>query len=135
MLGAILILMLMPILDLGRTRGVEHRPLTRFFLVTLAGSFIILLVLGGHHVENPFIVLGQIVSVYYFGFFFIILPIISIIENSLLDLSIYFSPIVSIGGKIGINISNNINRGIHTESENKINRKEDEISNINDLTI
>jgi len=47
MLGAILILMALPILDLGRIRGAQHRPLLRLTLVTLAGSFIILLVLGG----------------------------------------------------------------------------------------
>ena len=87
MLGALLILMLMPIVDLGRFRGSEHRPLTRFSLLTFAGSFGILLVLGAHHVENPFILLGQIVSAYYFGFFLILLPIVSVIENTLVSLN------------------------------------------------
>jgi ubiquinol-cytochrome c reductase cytochrome b subunit len=86
MLGAILVLMALPILDLGRFRGAQHRPFLKATLITLAGSFIILLVLGGHHVENPFIVLGQITSAYYFGVFLIIIPFISLLENTLLDI-------------------------------------------------
>lgn len=85
MLGAILILMTLPFLDLGRLRGVQHRPLLRVVLVGLAGAFIILLVLGANHVENPFISLGQIVSIYYFVTYIFFIPIISLIENTLLD--------------------------------------------------
>ncbi|RYE15396.1 MAG: hypothetical protein EOP34_03390 [Rickettsiales bacterium] len=67
MLASLLILLAMPILDLGRFRGVQHRPVTRFILVTLAVSFVILLQLGALHVEAPFVTLGQITSVYYFA--------------------------------------------------------------------
>jgi len=86
MLGAILVLMILPLLDLGRIRGSQHRPFLRVLLITLSGSFIILLVLGGWHVENPFIFLGQIATFYYFATFFLFIPIISLIENTLLDL-------------------------------------------------
>jgi ubiquinol-cytochrome c reductase cytochrome b subunit len=67
MLASLLILLAMPILDLGRFRGVQHRPVTRFILVTLAVSFVILLQLGALHVEAPFVTLGQITSVFYFA--------------------------------------------------------------------
>ena len=89
MLGAILVLMLLPLLDLGRLRGVQHRPLLRTILVGLLGSFLILLILGQHHVENPYILFGQIVSIYYFFSFLIFIPFISLIENTLSDM--YFS--------------------------------------------
>ena len=45
--------------------------------------------LGAKHVEAPFIVFGQISTVIYFAHFLIIVPLISLIENSLIELSSY----------------------------------------------
>jgi quinol-cytochrome oxidoreductase complex cytochrome b subunit len=42
--------------------------------------------LGAKHVETPFIELGQISTALYFGYFIVIMPIVSIIENTLSDL-------------------------------------------------
>jgi len=42
--------------------------------------------LGACHVETPFIELGQISTVLYFSYFAIIVPVISILENTLIDL-------------------------------------------------
>lgn len=88
MLASLLILLAMPILDLGRFRGVQHRPVTRFILVTLAVSFVILLQLGALHVEAPFVTLGQITSVYYFAWFLVLLPLAALIDNTFGDLRI-----------------------------------------------
>jgi ubiquinol-cytochrome c reductase cytochrome b subunit len=43
--------------------------------------------LGACHVETPFIELGQFSSVLYFSYFIFILPVISIVENTLIDVS------------------------------------------------
>jgi hypothetical protein len=43
--------------------------------------------LGACHVETPFIELGQISTVLYFSYFVFIVPAISLIENTLVDLS------------------------------------------------
>ena len=43
--------------------------------------------LGAKHVETPFIEFGQISTVLYFAHFFVIVPVLSIIENSLVELS------------------------------------------------
>jgi len=43
--------------------------------------------LGACHVETPFIELGQLSTVLYFGYFVLIVPVISLIENTLVDLS------------------------------------------------
>jgi ubiquinol-cytochrome c reductase cytochrome b subunit len=67
MLVSLVILLAMPILDLGRLRGAQHRPIFRFILVGLAAAFIVLLQLGALHVESPFVLLGQAVSVFYFS--------------------------------------------------------------------
>jgi quinol-cytochrome oxidoreductase complex cytochrome b subunit len=42
--------------------------------------------LGAKHVESPFIEFGQISTVLYFGHFLVIVPVVSLIENSLVDL-------------------------------------------------
>lgn len=43
--------------------------------------------LGACHVESPFIELGQFSTVLYFSYFILIVPVISLIENTLVNLS------------------------------------------------
>jgi ubiquinol-cytochrome c reductase cytochrome b subunit len=50
-------------------------------------NFIMLFQLGAKHVESPFIELGQIATVLYFSYFIFIIPVISIFENTLIDLN------------------------------------------------
>jgi ubiquinol-cytochrome c reductase cytochrome b subunit len=51
-------------------------------------NFLILMQLGAKHVESPFIEFGQISTVLYFSHFLIIVPAISLFENTLMDISI-----------------------------------------------
>jgi ubiquinol-cytochrome c reductase cytochrome b subunit len=44
--------------------------------------------LGACHVETPFIELGQLSTALYFGYFVFIVPMVSLIENTLMDLSL-----------------------------------------------
>jgi ubiquinol-cytochrome c reductase cytochrome b subunit len=85
MFSAILAIMLLPITDLGRTKGFQFRPLSKFSFWIFVFNFFILMKLGACHVESPYIELGQISTILYFSYFIIILPIISIIENTLID--------------------------------------------------
>jgi ubiquinol-cytochrome c reductase cytochrome b subunit len=43
--------------------------------------------LGAKHVEAPFIVFGQISTILYFSYFLFVVPVLSILENTLIDLS------------------------------------------------
>ena len=86
MLGAILMLLVMPYTDFSKSRGVQFRPLSKIAFYVFLGNFLILMQLGAKHVESPFIEFGQISTVLYFSHFLIIMPLISIIENSLVDL-------------------------------------------------
>jgi hypothetical protein len=87
MLSAILILLIMPFTDLNRSRGIQFRPLSKLAFYIFVANFLILMVLGAKHVESPFIEFGQISTVIYFAHFLMIVPLVSIIENSLMDLS------------------------------------------------
>ena len=87
MFAAILALMVMPIIDLSKLRGVQFRPLSKIVFYIFVANFLILMQLGAKHVETPFIEFGQISTVLYFAHFFVIVPVLSIIENSLVELA------------------------------------------------
>ena len=89
MLSAILMLLVMPFTDLSKSRGIQFKPLSKIAFYVFIANFLILMVLGAKHVESPFIELGQISTVIYFSHFLIIVPLISLLENSLIELSVY----------------------------------------------
>ncbi len=87
MLAAILMLLAMPFVDLSKSRGLQFRPLSKLAFFIFVGNFLILMKLGAKHVESPFIELGQISTVIYFAHFLIIVPLVSLFENSLIEIS------------------------------------------------
>ena len=87
MFAAILALMAMPLTDLSKLRGVQFRPLSKIAFFIFVANFLVLMQIGAKHVETPFIEIGQISTVLYFAHFFIIVPVVSIIENSLVELA------------------------------------------------
>jgi ubiquinol-cytochrome c reductase cytochrome b subunit len=89
MFSAILILLAMPYTDLSRSRGIQFRPLSKIAFFTFIANFLILAQLGAKHVESPFIEFGQISTIIYFAHFLIIVPFISILENSLVELNMF----------------------------------------------
>ena len=86
MFSAILILLVMPFTDLSRSRGLQFRPLSKIAFYIFVANFLILMQLGAKHVESPFIEFGQISTVLYFSHFLIIVPLVSLLENSLIEL-------------------------------------------------
>ena len=88
MFSAILAIMLLPITDLGRSKGLQFRPLSKFAFWVFVVNLLILMKLGACHVETPFIELWQLSTALYFGYFVLIMPAISLIENTLIDLSL-----------------------------------------------
>ena len=87
MFSAILILLLLPITDVSRSRGMQFRPLSKIAFYIFVANFLILMQLGAKHVESPFIEFGQISTVLYFSYFVVIVPFVTYIENTLIDLN------------------------------------------------
>ena len=87
MLSAILALLAMPFTDLSRSRGLQLRPLSKIAFYVFIANFLILMQLGAKHVESPYIEFGQVSTVLYFAHFFIIVPVVSLLENSLTELA------------------------------------------------
>jgi ubiquinol-cytochrome c reductase cytochrome b subunit len=86
MFSAILIILVMPITDLSKYRGLQFRPLSKVAFYVFVANFLILMQLGAKHVESPFIEFGQISTVLYFSHFLVIMPLVSFIENTLVEL-------------------------------------------------
>jgi ubiquinol-cytochrome c reductase cytochrome b subunit len=87
MFSAILALLSLPFTDLSKLRGIQFRPLSKIAFFIFIANFLILMQLGAKHVESPFIELGQISTALYFSHFIIIVPFVTLLENSLIDLA------------------------------------------------
>jgi ubiquinol-cytochrome c reductase cytochrome b subunit len=87
MFSAILILLLLPVTDISRSRGMQFRPLSKISFYIFVANFLILMQLGAKHVESPFIEFGQLSTVLYFLYFSVIMYSVTFIENSLVDIN------------------------------------------------
>jgi ubiquinol-cytochrome c reductase cytochrome b subunit len=87
MLAALLVLIILPLADTGRTRSAAFRPLMRTGFWSFAIVFVLLLYLGACHVAEPWVATGQVLTALYFGYFVAALPALGILENTLSDLS------------------------------------------------
>jgi len=70
MFSAILALIVIPYMDLDKFKGYHFKPNSKIIFLIFMVNFLVLMQLGGKHVENPFILLGQISTVLYFGWYF-----------------------------------------------------------------
>ena len=88
MFSAILIILVLPIVDLGKTKGLQFRPINKIAFYVFIVDFLMLMQLGAKHVESPYIELGQISTILYFSYFIVIYPVLSLIENILMYINI-----------------------------------------------
>jgi quinol-cytochrome oxidoreductase complex cytochrome b subunit len=77
----------MPILDTSRTRASQFRPVMKFAFGVLVIDFFLLMYLGSCHAESPYIEIGAVATALYFGWFIVIVPVVGIIENTLMDVA------------------------------------------------
>nr|AYQ21186.1 cytochrome b [Squatina squatina]UFQ24647.1 cytochrome b [Squatina squatina]UFQ24660.1 cytochrome b [Squatina squatina]UFQ24673.1 cytochrome b [Squatina squatina]UFQ24699.1 cytochrome b [Squatina squatina] len=87
LLFSIFILLLVPLLHTSKQRSNTFRPFTQFLFWMLITNTIILTWIGGQPVEQPFIFIGQIASIFYFLLFLIIIPLTGWYENKMLNLN------------------------------------------------
>jgi ubiquinol-cytochrome c reductase cytochrome b subunit len=88
MFGSLLILLILPLTDLSRIRGNQFRPAMKLAFWFFVVDFIILMWIGAMHPEEPYLTIGQFATMFYFLYFLFIIPVISIIENTLFDLAL-----------------------------------------------
>lgn len=84
MVSAIVVLALLPWIHSTETRSSRFRPIYRFFYYTIVSCCLILGWIGGMPVEEPYVVIGQVASIYYFFYFLYFLPVLGRLERFLL---------------------------------------------------
>jgi len=92
MLGAIVVLFVLPWLDTHKVRSMRFRPIAKWFFIIF---IVMCFVLGWCGAGTPsdvaipigkgmtFYTLSQIATIYYFAYFLVILPILGLVEKPL----------------------------------------------------
>nr|YP_492540.1 apocytochrome b [Hanseniaspora uvarum]AAY46314.1 apocytochrome b [Hanseniaspora uvarum] len=83
MFGAILVLLTLPSLDRSIIRGNAFKPLSKLLFWIFVCNFITLSMIGNCHVEEPYVTVGIICTIFYFAYFLVIIPAVSTLENVL----------------------------------------------------
>jgi ubiquinol-cytochrome c reductase cytochrome b subunit len=81
MFGSIAVLFVVPWLDTSRVRSAVYRPWYKLFFWVFVANAIMLGWLGSRPAEGVYVTLSQIGTLYYFGFFLIIMPVLGLIET------------------------------------------------------
>ena len=87
MFGSLLILLILPLTDLSRTRSNQFRPAMKLAFWFFVVDFIILFWIGSQHPDSPYLEIGQAATAFYFLWFLFIVPVFGIMENTLFDIA------------------------------------------------
>jgi ubiquinol-cytochrome c reductase cytochrome b subunit len=80
MVGAILINLALPVLNTSNIRSSFFRPLHKVIFWVFIANFLLLGEIGQLPVEDPYILMGQICTLFYFSYYFLILPGLGLLE-------------------------------------------------------
>jgi ubiquinol-cytochrome c reductase cytochrome b subunit len=81
MFSSILVWFFLPWLDRSPVRSGHYRPVFRKYFWALVIDLLVLGYCGGSPAEEPYVMLGQLASAYYFLHFLVILPLVSSFER------------------------------------------------------
>jgi ubiquinol-cytochrome c reductase cytochrome b subunit len=81
MFAAILVWFFLPWLDKSPVRSGHYRPAFKWFFAILVVDFLVLGYCGGRPAEEPYVMISQLATAYYFLHFLVFLPIVSLIER------------------------------------------------------
>src|SRR6201999_525567 len=81
MFSAIMVLAFLPWLDTARTRSSKYRPLAKQFFWIFVVVCVLLGYLGAQPPEGVYVIAGRILTICYFSYFLILLPLLSRIEK------------------------------------------------------
>ena len=81
MFGAIAVLFVLPWLDTSKVRSGKYRPLFKWFFWIFLANAVLLGWLGSRPAEQPYIIIAQCATAYYFAHFLIILPLLGKYET------------------------------------------------------
>nr|WGW14718.1 cytochrome b [Bangiopsis subsimplex] len=86
MVSAILVLLVLPWLHMKVIAGSRYLPISRLSVFSIVLCWLVLAWIGGMPVEAPYVLVGQIASLYYFGYFLVLQPIVDATERALITM-------------------------------------------------
>jgi len=81
MFSSLIVLFLVPWLDTSRVRSGRFRPMFRVWFWLLIVDFVVLMWCGAMPPEQPYVIISQLATLYWFSFFLILLPLLGVIEK------------------------------------------------------
>nr|WOE90999.1 apocytochrome b [Zygocanna sp. MKL-2023] len=81
---SVLILAVLPFVHTSYLKGLCFRPLGKILYWFFMVNFILLTWIGSKPVEDPYIFIGQLSSIFYFSYFLLLIPLSGFIENKLI---------------------------------------------------
>jgi ubiquinol-cytochrome c reductase cytochrome b subunit len=82
MFSAILLLFFLPWIDKSPVRSGSYRPMFRIFFFIWLADVVLLGICGGKPAAEPWVMISELATAYYFAFFLLILPILSMVERT-----------------------------------------------------
>jgi ubiquinol-cytochrome c reductase cytochrome b subunit len=82
MFASILVWFLLPWLDTSKVRSMKFRPVARLFLILWVFAFFVLMYCGAMPAEQPYVLISQIATAYYFAYFLVVLPALGKLERT-----------------------------------------------------
>ena len=83
MFGSIAVLFVLPWLDSSPVRSMRFRPVAKWAFHLWWVNFFVLMYCGAMPAEQPYVLISQISTAYYFAYFLVILPLLSRMERPL----------------------------------------------------
>jgi ubiquinol-cytochrome c reductase cytochrome b subunit len=83
MFGSIIVMFLLPWLDTSRVRSGRYRPMFKVWFWLLALAFLVLMWCGSQPAEQPFVIISQLATLYWFLFFLVVMPLLGMVEKPL----------------------------------------------------
>lgn len=81
---SVLILAVLPYVHTSYIKGLSFRPLGKVFYWFFIVNFILLTWIGSKPVEDPYIFIGQLSSIFYFSYFLVLVPLSGLVENKIM---------------------------------------------------
>ena len=81
MFSAIIVLCFLPWLDTSKVRSAKYRPVYKVFFWLFVASAIGLGYLGAMPAEGGYVLASRLLSVYYFAFFLVVMPLLGLFET------------------------------------------------------
>jgi ubiquinol-cytochrome c reductase cytochrome b subunit len=81
MFGSLAVMLILPWLDTSRVRSGRYRPMFKIWFWLLVVDFVMLMWCGSQPPEQPFVIMSQLGTLYWFVFFLVIMPLLGVLEK------------------------------------------------------